>query len=463
MRLLVHEENILTLSLTVRRIDTDASHNEQESFMDRVLMVAYHFPPCSGSSGLLRSEKFARFLPEFGWEPLVLTPHPRVYDSVDRISENRVTATVLCAFALDTKKHLSFRESYFEWMALPDRWVTWLFGAIPTGLRAIRKYKVRVIFSTFPISTAILVGLILHRLTKLPWVVDLRDSMTEDDYPKDLRTRKMRRWIERQALCRASFVIFTAASTRRMYLDRYPKLSADRCLLVPNGYDEDDFSSLQPSRSEQTLAVKPLKLLHTGLIYPEERDPMPFFRALSRLKRESIITAAGMRIVLRGSGSEKLFESAIRELDIEDIVQLLPHIPYHHALQECADSDGLLLFQAANCDHQIPAKAYEYLRLAKPILALTTYSGDTANLLNETGGATIIKLADEQDIFLSFPKFLTSLRSGTHSLPRSVDVQRYARRNQAAELADCLNKARDGHPVPDAAKSKKFASEQAAK
>jgi glycosyltransferase involved in cell wall biosynthesis len=430
--------------------------------MDRVLIIAYHFPPCAGSSGLLRSEKFSRFLPECGWEPIVLAPHPRAYESVDPGSEGRVKATVLPAFALDTKKHLSFRNSYFDWMALPDRWVTWLFGAVPTGLRAIRRYQVRVIFSTFPISTAILVGLVLHRLTKLPWVVDLRDSMTEEDYPKEARTRKMRRWIERQAILHASFVIFTAASTRRMYLDRYPVLSSDRCVLIPNGYDEDDFSSLQSSPPEKALATRPLRLLHTGFIYPEERDPMPFFRALSRLKREGRITATDLRIVLRGSGSGKLFGKAIKELNIEDIVELLPHIPYRHALQECADSDGLLLLQAANCDHQIPAKAYEYLRLGIPILALTTHSGDTANLLNEVGGATIIKLADEEDIYSSIPKFLTMLRSGTHSLPRSIDVQRYARRNQAAELARCLNKARDEQPVPDP-EANKFNSQQAAK
>jgi len=431
--------------------------------MDRVLIIAYHFPPCAGSSGLLRSEKFSRFLPEFGWEPFVLTPHPRAYESVDPDSEGRVKATVIHTFALDTKKHLSFRNSYFDWMALPDRWITWLFGAIPTGLRAIRKYQARVIFSTFPISTAILAGLILHRLTGLPWVVDLRDSITEEDYPKDARTRKIRRWIERQAILHASYVIFTAASTRRMYLDRYPMLSSDRCLLIPNGYDEDDFSSLQPSRHEKAPVTEPVRLLHTGVIYPEERDPLPFFRALSRLKQEGRISAADLRIVLRGSGSEKLFESAIKLLRIEDIVELLPHIPYRQALQECTDSDGLLLFQAANCDHQIPAKAYEYLRLGKPILALTTHTGDTASLLKEVGGATIVKLADEVDIYSAIPKFLETLRLGVHSLPSSLAVQQYSRRNQAAELANCLNNARDEQPVQSSEHAREFESQQAAK
>jgi glycosyltransferase involved in cell wall biosynthesis len=406
--------------------------------MGRVLIVAYHVPPCAGSSGLLRSEKFSRYLPDFGWEPVVLTVHPRAYESIDRGSEGRVKATVLRVFALDTKKHLSIRNSYLNWMALPDRWITWFFGAIPTGLRAIRKYRIQVIFSTFPISTAILIGLVLHRLTGLSWIVDLRDSMTENDYPKDARTRKIRKWIELQAVRHASCIIFTAASTQRMYLERYSELTPEKCLLIPNGYDEEDFASLRANHVRGWISGQPLRLLHTGLVYPEERDPLPFFRALSRLKREGRISTLDLKIVLRAAGSEDFFQKALRKLEIEDIVVLMPHVPYAQALQECTDSNGLLLFQAASCDHQIPAKAYEYLRLGKAIFALTTHTGDTALLLNEVGGATIAELADEEDIYRRFPLFLAALRSGTHPLPRRENIQRYTRRNQAALLANSL-------------------------
>lgn len=410
--------------------------------MGQVLIIAYHFPPCVGSSGLLRSEKFSRYLPEFGWQPIVLTLHPRAYESIDIRSTERVHVPVVRTFALDTKKHLSFRGSYLDWMALPDRWVSWVLGAIPAGLSIIRKYRIEVIFSTFPISTAILIGLILHRLTAKPWVVDLRDSMTEEDYPKDARSRKVRRWIERQAMRHASRVVFTAASTQMMYLDRYPELSREKCLLIPNGYDEDDFTSLNLRQPQTVPSTRPMLLLHTGLVYPEERDPRPFFHALGRLKRERKLSAADLLIVFRASGSEELFQRKINELDIVDIVQLQPHVPYWQSLQECADADGLLLFQAANCDHQIPAKAYEYLRLGKPILAMTTQTGDTAALLNEVGGATILKLAEEEDIYNGLPEFLAAVRAGIHPLPRLADIQRYARKKQAEELAKCLTEIR---------------------
>jgi glycosyltransferase involved in cell wall biosynthesis len=408
-------------------------------------LVAFHFPPQSGSSGLLRSLKFSRYLPEFGWQPLVLSADPRAYESTDpeEGTNPRSTLPVIRAFALDTKRHLGFRGAYLDWMALPDRWVSWLLGAIPAGFLAIRKYRLDAILSTFPISTAILIGFLLHRLTGKPWIVDLRDSMTEEGYPKDPTERRVRLWIERNAVRHASRIIFTADSTRRMYLDRYPELSGDRCLVIPNGYDEEDFASLTERPPTPVPAAQPVRLLYTGLVYPEERDPRPFFQALSRLKQENTISPRTMRIVFRAAGLEDFFQQIVETLGISDLIEFQPHVPYRQALQECADADGLLLFQAANCDHQIPAKAYEYLRLNKPLFALTSYTGDTAALLHEAGGSTIVNLADQNEIYRALPVFLNAVRTATHPLPHREKVQQYARRSQAQMLAGCLNDLKD--------------------
>jgi len=406
-----------------------------------VLMVAYHFPPQTGSSGLLRTLKFSRYLPDLGWQPVVLTAHPRAYVSIDPRANDSMPAdlSVTRAFALDTKKHLSFRGAYPDLLALPDRWVTWVLGAVPAGLRAIRKHHVEILFTTFPICSAVLIGLILHRLTGKPWILDLRDSMTEEGYPRDPRTRRVWRWIESRSVRAASRVIFTTPSTRRMYLERYPDLSPEKCLVISNGYDEEDFTSLSLHGGPAVTAEKPLRLLHTGTLYPEERDPRPFFQAVARLKSEGRISKNNLQIAFRAPGSENLYHSMLDEYQIADIVQLQPHISYQQSLQECADADGLLLFQAANCDHQIPAKAYEYLRVQRPVFALTTQTGDTAQLLNETGGATIVDLASTSEIHSALPLFLEATRAGTHPLANRARLERYARHNQAKDLARCLS------------------------
>jgi glycosyltransferase involved in cell wall biosynthesis len=426
-------------TVTKDDVQTDGRHREQTlpvPVRGRVLIVAYHFPPQSGSSGLLRSLKFCRYLPEFGWMPTVLTVHRRAYERVEdaQLAEVPAEVKVIRAFGLDTRRHLALRGAYPRLLALPDRWISWLPAAVAKGIYAIKTHDIDVIFTTFPIATAVSIGYLLHRVTGKPWIVDLRDSMTEDNYPEDRLTRRIYRWIEGKAVRHAAKILFTAPAAIRMYRQRYPELDADRCILLPNGYDETDFEDIVRRR---TLG-RQIRLLHSGLIYPWERDPRPFFRALARLKAEGQLSAETLSIDLRACGAEGEFQQQVDALGISDLVHFLPPIPYRASLQDCADADALLLLQAACCDHQVPAKAYEYLRLCKPVLALTTAAGDTAALLREVGGATIVDLADENAIHDALPDFLRQVRAGTHRLPAASKSRSFSRRSQAEQLANCL-------------------------
>jgi len=409
-------------------------------------MVAFHYPPFQGGSGVHRTLKFSRYLPDYGWQPIVLSAHPRAYGSTGtaQLGEIPAEAVIKRSFALDTARHLSIRGRYARLLALPDQWASWWLGAVCSGLRLIRRHRPTVLWSTYPIATAHWIGLTLHRLTGLPWIADFRDSMTEASYPRDRWARATYLWIERRVAKYATRLVFTAPSTREMYVERYPELSADRCLLIPNGYDEADFANVALGKSSHAINRRPIRLLHAGLIYPDDRDPRAFFKALSILKKEGQITPAHLRIDLRASGSEAYYERILRELSIGDIVSLLPPLSHHAAIQDCADADALLLFQAASCNHQIPAKVYEYLRLGKPILALTPPEGDTGRLLQQTGGATVVNLADEDQIYLSFPQFLRQLRDAVHPLPDGSRVRQYERQRQTLALAQALAAFRDG-------------------
>ena len=390
---------------------------------------------------MLRSLKYCRYLPETGWLPTVLSVKPLAYERTEQslLGDIPPEVSVLRTFALDTRRHLSIKNRYALWMALPDRWMSWCLSAIPVGLFTIFRRRIDLIFTTFPIATAVLIGLILHRMTGKPWVVDFRDSMTEDDYPRDERTRRIYRRIERQAIRHGSLFLFTAISTIDMYLKRYPELRPEKCILLPNGYDEEDFRSLPASQTGPFSKDRPLRLLHTGLIYPEERDPRPLFQALSRLKTDGKINAANLQVDLRASGEEEHYARQLQALGIEDIVHLLPPVPYQEALREAAGADALLLLQGVTCNHQIPAKTYEYFRLRRPVLALTTHEGDTAALLRDVGGATIVSMYDADAIYESLPVFFESVRRGDHSLPDADKTRRFARRNQALELGRHLN------------------------
>ena len=90
----------------------------------------------------------------------MLTAHPRAYERTSDDLSKDVPAGIAVerAFALDTSRHLSFAGRYPAFLARPDRWMTWRFGGSRAGVRLIRERSVDVIWSTYPIATAHVIG-----------------------------------------------------------------------------------------------------------------------------------------------------------------------------------------------------------------------------------------------------------------------------------------------------------------
>jgi glycosyltransferase involved in cell wall biosynthesis len=412
----------------------------QSAAVKRLLMIAYHYPPVGASSGVQRTLKFSAYLPEMGWQPSVLTVHPRAYESTrnDQLAEIPEQVLVRRAFAFDTARHLGIRGRYPLALALPDRWASWWIGGVLAGLAMIRKLQPHVLWSTYPIATAHLIGLTLQRLSGLPWVADFRDSMTEDHYPRHPTIRRTYRWIERRAVARAARVVFTTPGTLRMYSARYPSVTSSRWSVIENGYDEANFKSAE-SRPVLEAATEPLTLVHSGILYPSERDPSRFFDALAELKAEGRISASTLCIRLRGTHHDELFRRELDRRGISDIVSLEPPVDYEEALHEMLSANGLLIFQASNCNHQIPAKLYEYFRARRPVFGLTDPDGDTARAMRAAGLTSIARLDDTAEIKRELHAFLTSLRQRRASGPSGEAVASSSRRARTEQLAALLD------------------------
>jgi len=405
----------------------------------RILMIAYHFPPIHVSSGLHRTLAFSRYLLDHGWRPIVLTCHPRAYvrTSDDQLKDIAEGVEVVRAFALDTSRHLAIAGRYPLRLALPDNWKTWRLGARRAARRILRDARPDVIWSTFPIATAHRIGLDFHERTGLPWIADFRDSMTEDDYPQPRRKWEWWRDLERRTVERCARSVFTTPGARRMYAERYPGIDDARWAVVANGFDEEAFAGAErvepPARDTRTT------LVHSGILYRSERDPRPFYAALGALKAAG--ETDGLRVILRASGDEAWHREQIEARGVADVVELAGPVPYRKALAEMTSVDGLLLFQASNCNHQIPAKVYEYLRARKPILALTDPAGDTAGLLRDAGAGRIVRLDSRDEIEKGLVAFLGELREGRGAVADDetiASLSREARTEEFARLLDAL-------------------------
>jgi glycosyltransferase involved in cell wall biosynthesis len=404
-------------------------------------MIAYHYPPVQGSSGVHRTLQFSRYLFEHGWRPLVLTVHPRAYEETgsDLLKAIDARTVVKRAFALDTARHLAIGGRYPRFLAVPDRWRTWWIGGVVSGLRLVRRHRPSVLWSTFPIATAHSIGLTLQRRTGLPWVADFRDSMTEPHYPRDAVVRQARLRIEEQTVRACARAVFTTAGAARMYAERYPDIPPERWAVLPNGYDEETFRDAEERLGRGPGTRGPLVLVHSGVLYPAERDPSAFFRAIASLKADGAFPAQGVRVVLRASGHDGEYRATIAGLGIEDVVHLEPSLPYRGALEEMLRADGLLLFQSAGCNHQIPAKLYEYLRAKRPVFAMTDARGDTAGELRKAGLTAIVPLDDADAIRDGLARFLADLREGRAAVAAEDFVQSVSRRALTAELARLLD------------------------
>ncbi len=415
----------------------------------KILMIAFHYPPFAGSSGVQRTLRFSQYLPNDGWLPVVLSAHPRAYEktSNDLISEIPKEVETIRAFALDSARHLSIKGRHTQLLAIPDRWISWIIGAIPAGVRAIKRHKPELIWSTYPLATTHLIAYCLHKITGVPWIVDFRDPMVEQDLktgewaPRNKLVRKARLFIEKSVVKHAIRVIFCTEGAKDICMKRYPKANHAQWHVIPNGFDEETFQEAEKNLPEK-IQEKKIRLLHSGLIYnTSDRDPSHFFEAVSQLKHEKKISSESLVITLRACGHENDYKKMVVGKDIADIIEFKPPIPYSEAIKEMLLTDGLLIFQGYTSNPAIPAKLYEYLRAKRPILALTDHHGDTAKLLAKLGMKHIAALDDQDEIKKHIEGFITSINNKEIAPLEQCVINSYSRRNTAHLLSEICNEA----------------------
>jgi len=213
-------------------------------------------------------------------------------------------------------------------------------------------------------------------------------------------------------------------------------------VVLENGFDEDSFVAA-PRLEQPPVQGQPLVLLHSGIVYPSERDPTHLFEALGRLKAAGTMSPMDLRIRFRAAVHDDVLLSLARQHQAQDFMELCPALPYREALAEMLAVDALLVIQASNCNAQIPAKVYEYLRAGKPVLGLTDPVGDTAATLRSAGLNNVVPLDSADEIALALPRFVHDLRAGQAALPNPLAVQRASRYERSKFLVQLLDQATD--------------------
>ena len=148
--------------------------------------------------------------------------------------------------------------------------MSWAVSAKLLGSRILARHRPDVIWSTYPIPSAHLIGKDLSRRARVPWIADFRDPMAQDGYPSDPRLWQAFARIEADTIRNAVFSVFTAESAARTYRERYPGY-ASRITTIENGFDEASFEGVVPRRAAEDTGR--LLMVHSGIVYPADRDP----------------------------------------------------------------------------------------------------------------------------------------------------------------------------------------------
>lgn len=426
-------------------------------------MFCYYYPPLGGI-GSQRSQKFARYLGDYGWQPVVITPQqgcyfvdPSLDDGTARGVEVIRTGAINISSLLKSTvmkrsgdsaasagaAHLQpyadgallgfLKRAVRTWGYIPDGQIGWFPYALRAAQRAVAKGGIEAIFSSsFPVTA----HLLAHRLkqaTGKPWIADFRDLWTENhyaDYSSRLRKRIDQK-IEAKLLQQAD--IITTVSDEWAETLRRMTGGKQRVEVIRNGFDASEFAPIARRRPDKWT------ITYVGLFYGAKQDPSSFLEALRRVINSGKVAREDVRFNIVGEPDPYVQEMVTR-LGVADITNFTGFVSHRESLAQQVNSSLLLLIvhkEQTNAGH-VPGKLYEYLGARRRILALAHQGFEAAHLINEARAGTVVESTDIAGIEQALIDSYSAYQAGDDAVPSNSDLSRYERQPQAGHLANLL-------------------------
>lgn len=411
--------------------------------MKKVLMIAHQFPPIGGS-GVQRTVKFIKYLPEFGWQGTVFTRQAKKAELTDNTLNNDI--------APDTVIYRSTAWDLSEWpfplnlagkyirrkILVPDGERLWELFSRKEAIQVAETGQYDMLYSSSqPFSTHLLAMEIKKALPSIPWVADFRDEWTNNAFVKAYGYSQSRiqceKAMERKTFEMADAVVINTPFMRDNSVRDYPDLK-DKIHVIPNGYDKEDFAGLQPGCKNTRFT-----LTYTGLIYGNT-SPVTVFKAVSGLIREGRVHPGSILLRFIGRYKPGLIEGMAREHQLEQVVEVLPYMPHRESIQNLLWSDAVLLLLGEGTEAIYTGKLMEYINTGKPILATIPKWGAAADLIRETKTGFVADCEDVATTAEHFYDMFCNWQQGRELFqPDLQKIAQYERRELTRKLTDIFN------------------------
>jgi glycosyltransferase involved in cell wall biosynthesis len=409
-----------------------------------VLVIAYYFPPM-GLSGVQRTLKFVKYLPDYGWEPTVLTVTPTGYfaqdytlleeinkrhveiERVGSVDPNRFFQKkgIVKMPSERLRKVLTYVSDCFF---VPDNKIFWKRKAVRAAEALHAGKNFDLLFATGPPFTDFLIGLDLHRKLNKPLVLDYRDPWLE--YPFKYYPTPVHRYLnarrEKESLHAASRIITTNRRVKELILNRHKFLKYDDVVILPQGFDPEDFN-LPPAPR-----VNPgkLRITHAGVFFGD-RTPKYFLSALRKVFADRPELRGQIEACFVGHLHNEHLQ-LITAMNLHDTVVTTGYLDHARCVEQLRASD--VLWMTVTNDRSSPGKVYEYIGARKPILACVP-DGFIRQTVAETGAGVCVDPGDVDGIASAIVKFYDQFRN--HGLPKMSEdvVSRFDRVELTRELS----------------------------
>jgi glycosyltransferase involved in cell wall biosynthesis len=368
------------------------------SGMRHVLLITFCYPPVE-IIGSIRPAALAKYLPQFGWRPIVLTTRVEgagrrsdwvveteyrdvLKDWKSRLHFNRdrglheQLGLPLAKNPNSVPPHTRILNSLKYLLTYPDETKGW----IPFALEAVEQIRhegrdVSAIVTTSPPISCHLIGRRASRILGCPWIADLRDLWTQN--LGEGKGQLLQRGLEKRTLRHAAALITVSSPWANRLQRRFPN---KKVYSIPNGYDPDDFRSSPPPLTHE------FSITYAGQLYEDKRDPSMLFEVLGELVKDGSISKADLRVRFFGP-VEPWLTPLISKYGLEQAVQVHGPVPRHMVLERERESQILLVIpwrDLRETGHH-SAKLFEYFAASRPVLAIGGSRGVLTQALEETG------------------------------------------------------------------------------
>ncbi|MBX7046360.1 MAG: glycosyltransferase [Ignavibacteria bacterium] len=423
--------------------------------MNKVLIISYYFPPM-GMGGVQRTLKFAKYLKDYGWQPVVITDSPKKYFAVDNsLLEEAIESGIKIERTgnkpFDPSKIIvkapkenmrKLRSAVSQFFFIPDSKIGWKKKALKKIDEIWSKYNgFDLVFATAPPYTDFLIGQEVKRKYKIPLVIDYRDAWVDSPvlnyYPTPYHKLKNMR-LEKGVLKIANKVITTNRRVKEYIISRYGNIEYNDVKIISHGFDSEDFEKAAHSELPSTSKFR---VSYSGSFYT--RNPKFYFEAIKAFVDKYPELKNDIEFCFIGTFSKENLQIA-KNLGIEQYLNITGYLEHINCVKYVMASDVLFLMisRGENEDAAMPGKVGEYIGSRKNIIACIP-EGVTKKMLEKYNAIKFIDDESPEQIARAIKEYYDEKKNGTMPMANEEMLEEYDRKNLTYELAKEFNLLKD--------------------